>query len=46
MEDLVSLPSGPLAKVERVAQEPTPEMDADAMLGLLSVGRESFVKSQ
>ena len=42
VEGLISLLSGPLSGVERVALDPAPGMDADAMLELISVGRESF----
>ncbi len=43
VEGLVSLLSGPLSNITRVALDPTPEMDADTMVELTSVGRESFV---
>lgn len=42
VEGLIWLLSGPLSGVERVALDPTPEMDADAMLESISVGREGF----
>ncbi len=42
--ELVSLLSGPCGRVERVVLDP-PEAVDEALLGLLSVGREVFVES-
>ena len=44
VEGLVSLLSGPLSNIELVALDPAPEMDADAMLELISLDRESFLR--
>lgn len=44
-KELVTLLSGLLRGIGRVALDPTPEMEADVMLELVSVDRERFVET-
>ena len=43
-EELSSLLTGRLSKVEKVSLDPSAESDADALLGLISVDRKYFVQ--